>query len=153
MESTVKGTDVVLRRLGSREGEGEEEEKEEQKKEGGKKDGDWRQERERERVVRERGRKGRRKGGGRNQSHTWRVRDYTTEPPTCDTQASSSQNVRQLRGSGWQCAHTHPAHEDCLCFSPCRIQVTATLVKTGTQTLQEKLHTSSQIEGWKILQL
>ena len=33
MESTVKGTDVVLRRLGSREREGEEEEKEEQKKE------------------------------------------------------------------------------------------------------------------------
>lgn len=118
----------------------------------GEKDGDWRQER--ERVIRERGRKGgRRGGGGRNQSHTWRVRDYKTEPPTCDTQASSSQNVRQLRGPGWQCAHTHPAHEDCLCFSPCRIQVTATLVKTGTQTLQEKLHTSSQIEDEDTTQL
>ena len=115
---------------------------------GGKRDGERRQEK--EGVVREGEREGGRRGGGRNQSHTWRVRDYTTEPPTCDTQASSSQNVRQLRGPGWQCAHTHPAHEDCLCFSPCRIQVTATLVKTGTQTLQEKLHTSSQIEGRKI---
>ena len=102
--------------------------------------------------------KGRRKKRRRGEgiSHTFgESRDYTTESPTRDSTNTwlkfLVQNMSDSYGVLGGNAHTHPAHEDCQCFSPCRIQVTATLVKTGTQTLQEKLHTSLQIDGRKVL--